>query len=183
MTGSIIMLEAAQLQMDENPQGARASIEAATENLRESVEEIRRELREERSGEEGASLRHIAAKLDEFGVEHPGINIELETDGALDMVPQLVWTCVFESLLETLTNMLRHSNADRFCARVACHNRLVTVEFSDNGSGVQTDSAVPVKRGIGLAVIEERALFSGGRAFFSLTPRGFSTRMVFTMKG
>ncbi|MDR0346797.1 MAG: histidine kinase dimerization/phosphoacceptor domain-containing protein, partial [Coriobacteriales bacterium] len=49
MTGSILMLEAAQLQLDDDPKAARESIRAATENLRAGVEDIRQELREERS--------------------------------------------------------------------------------------------------------------------------------------
>jgi signal transduction histidine kinase len=181
--GSVFMLEAAQLQWDEDPQAARRSVETATENLRGSLEGIRRELHEERATGEQASFERIAARLDEFSTEHPGIAIAVETDGALDAVPQLVWTCVYECLPETLMNMLRHSDADRFCARIAHRNRLVTVEFSDNGRGAPTGDATPVERGIGLAAIEERALLSGGRAFFSLTPRGFATRLVFTLKG
>jgi signal transduction histidine kinase len=181
--GSVFMLEAAQLQLDEDPRAARISIETATENLRASLEGIRRELREERSTDEQASLERITARLDEFSAEHPGITAEIETDGALDVVPQLVWVCIYESLLETLTNLLRHSDADHFHARVACRNRLVTVEFGDNGRGALTSDATPVERGIGLAAIEERALLSGGRAFFSLTPQGFVTRLVFTLKG
>jgi signal transduction histidine kinase len=181
--GSVFMLEAVRLQLDEDPQAARASIETATENLRASLEGIRRELREERSTDEQIGLEQIAARLNEFSADHPGVATEMETDGVLDDVPQLVWVCVFESLLETLTNLLRHSDADRFCVRIACRNRLVDVEFSDNGRGARAGDATPVERGIGLAAIEERALLSGGKAFFSLTPQGFVTRLVFTLKG
>ncbi|MDR1014586.1 MAG: histidine kinase [Coriobacteriales bacterium] len=181
--GSVFMLEAAQLQWEGDPQAARASVETATENLRASLEGVRRELREERSVDEQASLERIAARLDGFAAEHPGIAVELEADGALDVVPQPVWSCIHESLLETLTNLLRHSDADRFRMRVTCRSRLLSVEFSDNGSGVRTGGAASVERGIGLAAIEERALLSGGRAFFSLGSQGFVTRLVFTLKG
>jgi signal transduction histidine kinase len=181
--GSVFMLEAAQLQLDEDPRAARKSIETATENLRGSLEEIRRELREERPVGEPVSLERIAARLDGFAADHPGITTTLETDGALDAVPQLVWACVHECLPETLMNMLRHSDANRFRVRVVCRGRLVTAEFSDNGSGAPAGDATPLERGIGLATIEERALSSGGRAFFSLTPHGFTARLVFTLRG
>jgi signal transduction histidine kinase len=177
------MLEAAQLQWDVDPQAARTSVETATENLRASLEGVRRELREERSTDERASLELIAARLEGFAADHPGIAVDMETDGALDAVPQPVWSCIHESLLETLTNLLRHSDADRFRVRVVCRSRLLSVEFSDNGSGARTEGAASVEQGMGLAAIEARALLCGGRAFFSLSSQGFVSRLVFTLKG
>jgi signal transduction histidine kinase len=183
ITGSILMLEAAQLQWDSDASSARASIERATENLRESVDEIRRELREERFADEQVSLIHVTAELDAFSDEHPHVVCELETLGPLDALPQAVWACIHESLRETLANLLRHSNADRFHALISHRNRLVYVEFGDNGSTAQRDETGLTERGIGLTVIQERALLAGGRAFFSLTPRGFTTKLTFPLRG
>jgi signal transduction histidine kinase len=240
MTGSILMLEAAQLQLEHDLPAARVSIETATENLRESVEDIRRELREERTSGEPVGPAQIAAELEGFSAEHPAVRTELVTEGSLERVPQAVWLCVFESLGETLTNLLRHSDANHFRVSISQRNRLFVAEFGDNGraalgsgsgggggggnsasgaaaargvrgagtasrgSGARAasrgtsgdgtapaalrgdgsvDTRVLVGRGIGLAAIEERALLSGGRAFFSLTPQGFTTRLVFTLRG
>jgi signal transduction histidine kinase len=183
MTGSILLLEAARLQWKTDPQTADANIEKATENLRETVDEIRRELREERSLDNKATLLSIAAELDEFSQEHPAIATELVTEGNLDRVPQALWYCIYESLLETLTNMLKHSNGKQFRVYISQNNRLVFVEFSDNGDSGQADETTDVARGIGLANIEERVLMSGGKAFFARTPRGFITKLTFTLKG
>ncbi|MDR2196489.1 MAG: histidine kinase [Coriobacteriales bacterium] len=244
MTGSILMLEAAQLQLENDAPAARASIETATENLRESVEDIRRELREERASGGSVGPAQIAAELEAFSAEHPAVRTEFVTEGSLERVPQAVWLCVFESLGETLTNLLRHSDANHFRVSISQRNRLFVAEFGDNGraalggssggssgtaathsgsgAGVaargvrgaraasrgarsartasrgasgggiapaalrsdgSVDTRVLVGRGIGLAAIEERALLSGGRAFFSLTPQGFTTRLVFTLRG
>jgi signal transduction histidine kinase len=205
MTGSILMLEAAQLQLEQDPQEARRSIETATENLRGSVEDIRRELREERAADEPISLARIAAELEGFAAEHSGVGTELAAEGALDGVPQAVWLCVFEGLRETLTNLLKHSDANRFRVGISQRNRLLTVEFGDNGRPVSAgaglaggstaqavlrlgDGALPdmrtlMGRGIGLVAIEERTLLGGGRAFFTLSPHGFTTRLIFTLGG
>jgi signal transduction histidine kinase len=182
MTGSILMLEAAQLQRTSNPAVAWESVEAATENLRESMEKIRQELRAERASGELVDLKRITAELEGFATEHSTIGTELSSEGMLDEVPQAVWLCIYESLRETLTNLLRHSNANRFRVRITQRNRLLTVEFSDNGQGEAAADTVFVGRGIGLAAIEERALLSGGRAFFLLTPYGFTTRLIFTLR-
>jgi signal transduction histidine kinase len=181
VTGSILMLEAAQLQLDTNISSARASIEKATENLRTSVDEIRLELRDERSAAKQVSLARIVAELDTFSDEHPHVRCELETAGSLDALPQAVWVCIYESLRETLVNLLRHSSADRLHVLISHRNRLVYVEFGDNGSAVQTDETELTGRGIGLTAIQERALLAGGRAFFSLTPRGFTTKLTFPL--
>ena len=183
MTGSILMLEAARLQIDNNPEAALASISKATENLRDSVDNIRRELREERSTSEQVSLVKIARVLDEFSESHKGITTELVTEGALlDSIPQFIWSCIYESLLESLTNMLKHSNGDRFRLFISLQNRLVYVEFSDNGSDSKSEET-KVNQGIGLASIEERVLLNGGKVFFSKGPLGFRTRMTFALRG
>jgi signal transduction histidine kinase len=183
ITGSILLLEAARLQWDTDAPCARTNIEKATKNLRETVDGIRRELRDERSADKQASLTCVAAELDAFADEHVPIVCDLETSGALEALPQLIWVCIHESLRETLTNLLKHSNASRFRALISHHNRLIYVEFSDNGSTVQTEATGLLERGIGLAAIQERAALAGGRAFFSLTALGFTTKLTFPLKG
>ncbi|MDR3036882.1 MAG: histidine kinase [Coriobacteriales bacterium] len=133
ITGSVLMLEAAQLQLASDPQAARASIACATDNLRESVDDIRRELREERSADTPASRASIAAALAEFSNRHASITTELQTEGALDTIPQSIWVCIHESLLETLTNVLKHTTASHFRVFISHINRLVYVEFGDTG--------------------------------------------------
>jgi signal transduction histidine kinase len=133
ITGSVLMLEAAQLQLASDPQAARASIACATDNLRESVDDIRRELREERSADTPTSRASIAAALAEFSNRHASITTELQTEGALDTIPQSIWVCIHESLLETLTNVLKHTTASHFRVFISHINRLVYVEFGDTG--------------------------------------------------
>lgn len=183
MVGSILMLEAARLQGRDDPQAADASIEKATENLRATVDDIRRELREERSLDNRATLASIAVELDEFSGEHAGIATELVTEGNLDRVSQALWYCLYESLQETLTNMLKHSQGNHFRVYISQQNSLLYVEFSDNGGTGQMEEETVVFRGIGLANIEERVLMNGGRAFFSRSPQGFATKLTFTLKG
>jgi signal transduction histidine kinase len=203
MTGSILMLEAAQLQLTAEPEAARASIVKATENLRESVDKIRRDLREERVAPDQVGLAQIQATLKNFEESYPQVTTTLEVDGVLDDLSQAIWVCIYESLLETLTNLLRHSTANRFEAQISQRNRLVTVRLSDNGgvctsgqqqarsaeeSQAQGDARLPtaeafgIIRGLGLTGIEERCTLIGGHVFFSRTIRGFCTRMTFTLK-
>ena len=136
ITGSILILEAARLQMDKDPENAMTNIDKATENLRNSVDEIRRELRDERSVNDRATLAGIALTLDEFSRDHEGIATEFVTEGLmLEAIPQSVLLCIYECLQEILTNVLKHSDGNRFRLFISLQNRLVYVEFSDNGTG------------------------------------------------
>jgi signal transduction histidine kinase len=141
VTGSVLMLEAALILLGRQPEQARANIEQATENLRSSVDGIRAELREERVVHDEASLAKISEQLERFEGEHSGVQTELVVDGALDEVSQTIWVCIYEALRETLTNVLKHSNATKFKVIITLRNRLVYVEFSDNGRlGVEMDN-------------------------------------------
>ncbi|MDR1421448.1 MAG: histidine kinase [Coriobacteriales bacterium] len=201
MTGSILLLEAALLQLKRDPETARASIERATENLRDSVDTIRHELREERVGHVPTGPSQIRAVLDEFEINHPQVTSSLALEGALDQVSQAIWICLHDNLQETLTNVLRHSVATRFTVQISLRKQLLTVDFSDNGSGEQGVAPVRagqgeasrtragqeeeriIKQGMGLAGIEERCAFVGGRVFFAHRAQGFTTRMTFPCKG
>jgi len=184
ITGSILILEAARLQMKKDPETALKNVEKATENLRNSVDEIRRELRDERSVNDRATLAGIALTLDEFSKDHEGITTEFITEGLmLESIPQSVLLCIHECLLEILTNMLKHSDGNRFRLFISLQNRLVYVEFSDNGTVGQAANEKKVMPGMGLAGIQERVLINGGKVFFSIDPQGFQTRMTFTLRG
>ncbi|MDR3315492.1 MAG: histidine kinase [Coriobacteriales bacterium] len=209
--GSIFMLEAAQLQFDTNPSAARASMRAATENLRESVDDIRRDLREERVATELIGLHTVTAALETFEQGHPGIKTSFDVEGAMDTVPQTLWVCLQECLVETLTNLLKHSDANRFSVSLSNRNFLFIAEFSDNGGGALAAPGAlgtfaargapgtfgarsapgargalggsVVEKGMGLSAIEERVFLSGGKCSFALSPLGFTTKLTFTLKG
>ena len=183
MTGSIFMIEAARLQIDTNPQAAKASLETAAENLRSSVDQIRRDLHEERAENDAVSLKLIADTLTALGEEHAGIRTELILEGDLEVVSQTVWVCVYECMLESFTNMLKHSNGNRFRVTISQSKQLVYVSFRDNGVSAHASEDTAIEKGIGLSRIEERCLLCGGKCFFSHSSSGFVTRITFTLKG
>ncbi|MDR1713172.1 MAG: histidine kinase [Coriobacteriales bacterium] len=185
ITGSILMLEAAQLQMDNQPDTARQSIRVAAENLRASVDGIRADLRQERDAAPQVGLPSIEEALQRFSAEHPHINTELSVEGSLTNISQAIWHCVHESLLETLTNVLKHATAERLTVklRLAQRGPVLNVEISDNGQVPAGEQHQGLEFGIGLTAIEERCRLVGGKAFFERTPQGFRTSLTFTTRG
>ena len=188
MSGSILLLEGANLVMDNDPEKAHETIVKVTENLRESVEEIRKVLREERSASAEVSLARIENELLAFADKHPGIKTRLDQDGNMDEVSSAVWICVFENMLEALTNTLKHSQATLFLVSLKNSAGLLRVEFSDNGgkpdfSSVFVQDGKEIQQGIGLQNMEERAALCYGRCFFRHEEDGFHIVMTFPRKG
>jgi signal transduction histidine kinase len=115
-------------------------------------------------------------------------------------------------MTEALTNTLKHANADLFRVEIANKNKLLRVEFSDNGGqrhaktestvtqngermvrigdeGVHpdpdrnpNDASEKAAQGIGLAGIEERCALCYGRCFFEKREDGFHITMTFPLR-
>ena len=177
MSGSILLLEGAELVMDKEPEKARETIKKVAENLRASVEKIREVLREERSVGAEVSLARIEKELDAFETDHPQVKIRLDTKGDMGSVNNAVWICVYENMIEALTNVLKHSPATLFIVTIKNIGALVSVEFADNGGTDDRQGAIVP--GIGLQSMEERTALCSGRCFFRHEPDGFHVVMTF----
>jgi signal transduction histidine kinase len=182
VSGSVLTLEAALVNWEGDPGAARAGVVRATQSLRASVDAIRFDLRGERAGQEQAGLTRIASQLHAFEEQH-GVTAHLEVEGSLEAVPPAVWVCVYQNLLETLTNLLKHSQATCFTLSLACHGGILEVEGADNGGTFATPASAGLAHGMGLCNIEERCQLCGGVATFKQPVDGFHTLMVFTLKG
>ena len=174
ISGSVLLVEAARLNMDTDPERAKSALELAAENLRTSLDDIRGALRQERTLPSEAGLTQISQMLTRFEAQRPEVRTDLTTEGDMSDISPQVWECVCDNLTETLTNVLKHSDATRFSVSISVQNKLVTVSFIDNG---EAQDFVP---GMGLTAIEERCALCHGNCFFSADSSGFSTVMAFT---
>lgn len=175
VSGSILLLDGAMLMFDKNPAKAKAAVSTATDNLRDTVDDIRAALREERVMRGKAGIAEIEAVLSRFESEHPAIHTWIEKNGDMQSIPYLVWVCTNENLTESLTNLLKHSDADSFGVSIQVQNKLIKVRFKDNGTRSQG-----FKGGIGMQAMEERCAMCHGRCFFHSGEDGFAVVMTFT---
>lgn len=95
--------------------------------------------------------------------EHIPLNKELTTD-------------LFRIFQETLTNVVRHAQAER--VRVSFHQQdgRLTMEIADNGKGMNPEK-IDDSQSLGLIGIRERVLFLGGDVAFLSAP-GEGTKVV-----
>ena len=95
-------------------------------------------------------LRPLA--LDRFGLadavqdlveqartQHPGVHLQLQIEGALDAVDGELATAVYRIAQESLTNALRHAQAQQIALHVRVEPQHVLVEVRDDGRGLHKD--------------------------------------------
>ena len=95
-------------------------------------------------------LRPLA--LDRFGLadavqdlveqartQHPGVLIQLQIEGALDAVDGELATAVYRIAQESLTNALRHAQAQQIALQLRVDQQHLLVEVRDDGRGLHKD--------------------------------------------
>lgn len=173
ISGSIILLEGAKLNLHTNPEQAEKSLGTAIENLRGSVDSIRAALREERPDRGTASAAELKELLDRFSANYE-IKTEFFVEGDTGKISAPVWNCIKENLTETLTNTVKHSNADKFTLKISVYEKIIRAEFSDNGTG-----AAGFSKGMGLDGVEDRTALCGGKCLFQCGVAGFKIINIF----
>lgn len=176
ISGSIILLEAAKLNIRSDPDSAEQCITTATDNLRSGVDDIRKALREERPDSKSIGISELKEILGEYKANY-NINTSLEIKGDADRITFRIWNCIKENLIETLTNTLKHSGANEFSLVISVMNKVIRAEFKDNGGGNED-----FKKGTGLTAIEERTVLADGKCIFIMQPCGFSVINIFSLK-
>ncbi len=173
ISGSIILLEGAKLNMRKHPEQAEKTLETAIENLRGSVDDIRAALREERPKRSSRSAAELKEMLERFAVDYR-IKTDFSIEGNPEKISAPIWTCIKENLTEALTNTVKHSGADEFVLKIRVYDKMIRAEFSDNGR-----NSGGFSKGMGLDGIEDRTTVAGGKCVFQCGISGFKIINIF----
>jgi signal transduction histidine kinase len=103
------------------------------------------------------------------GVAGAGVKVDLQLDAIPREIPAATAHGAYRIVQESLTNILRHSDADHAIVRVALAGDDLTVEVLDDGGVASADSAAA---GHGLRGMTERAVALGGRCEAGVAPGG-----------
>jgi signal transduction histidine kinase len=115
-------------------------------------------------------------QMNEF-FKHSGIQIELDLRGADRVVEDGLATALFRIVQEALTNVVRHSGADKVVVSLQHAKDQLTLLISDNGHGFDQESMVG---GVGLVSMRERC-GAIGAAFVVNSYPGAGTRIEVTV--
>ncbi len=97
-----------------------------------------------------------------------GVQVVLDMDSSITISPD-VSLIVFRIMQESLTNIARHSRADRVDLALSRKGDQITLRISDNGIGI-TEQQLKAKDSFGLISMKERALSMGGIFAISSEP-------------
>ncbi|MEJ2641720.1 MAG: histidine kinase [Desulfosarcinaceae bacterium] len=150
-------------QLEEKMTTMRQVIEGALENLHAVTAELRPVILDD-----FGLAAAIEWQVDRFS-QRTGIGCRLENDGYEPDLPKAEATALFRIFQETLTNILRHAQADQVVVRLERRKRELFFEVADNGRGI-TEDEVHAPDAFGLLGIRERLYPFGGRVTFSGRP-------------
>ncbi len=157
LAGSIIQLEAAGLIMEKDIGKASQMVGTVADNLKEGMESIRSTLREIKPATEQLGINRLKLVLEEFSLNN-GIRTNFSYQGSLDVISHIQWKIIIDNVREALTNALKYSAATHINVRLEVLSKLIKAEVHDNGKG-----ALSIKKGLGLAGMEERTENAGGK--------------------
>ena len=176
ISGSIVMLEVAMLQMKNNPEQALISMQKATGHLREGVDDIRLALREERPIRSDIGSNDIQLLLDEVNAKHE-LHTIYHTKGNLEQIGFELWECIKANTMELITNVLKHSKATAFTVDISVMTSMIKVTYFDNG--VCKGKFI---KGLGLEAVEERTIKCNGKCFFEMGEMRFKVTNIFLIE-
>jgi len=123
--------------------------------------------------------------LDSFGLSHAVLelvkdfetraqgNISFEMDVeqiSRDLIPKETAVSLFRILQEGLTNIVKHSGADKVIIKLFTYGSDIVLHIRDNGKGISEYESN--RLGLGILGIKERAAYCGGTAAVSSTSEG-----------
>lgn len=158
LAGQVLILEAIRDSLRAQPE-SRALVEHLIADSQTVVSEVRQLVH---------GLRPPA--LDEYGLvgavrayaaqcEAGGLRVRVSAPGTVSPLPAAVEVAAYRIAQESLTNVVRHSQAKNCVVTLTMMDRNLKLEISDDGVGLPPQR----KPGVGLASMRERAEEIGGR--------------------
>lgn len=166
---------AARTSLASDPAAAEEALLAIEDSSRRAVAELRELLGALRDGDDLAELgpQPGLPQLDGLvaGYVSAGLDVRLDIDGSTDAVDPLNALTVYRVIEEALTNVTRHSGADRVEVAVGIDDDELHVRVADPGpprAGSVVDGT-----GSGLIGMRERVLLAGGSIQAGPSGEGF----------
>jgi two-component system sensor histidine kinase UhpB len=162
---------------DGDPNDAPGELARVADAIRSSLDEVRRishELRPEALDDLGLvnALIALCSRLDEGG---PSIHRQLQS--RVPSLPKDVELVIYRVVQESLTNALRHAEADTVTVSLETDAEKLTASIVDDGKGMPLP---PPQGTAGISGMRERALLVGGDLSIESRP-GEGTAVRFTV--
>ncbi len=162
-----------------DPERAEETLVAVETTGKEALRELRRLLgvlrTEDDDGAVGVQPQPGLGDLDGLvaSVAESGVRVDLEVEGEAAPLSLGVDLAAYRIVQEALTNVIRHTGADRATVRVTRERRAVTLEILDAGGASRANGhEAALGGGHGLPGMRERAALYGGTLEAGPRPEG-----------
>jgi signal transduction histidine kinase len=174
LTVAVVQAEKCEQAIEEDPLAARSSAIAIQEAARSGLSELRSVLRVLRDpeapvGEPGLADLEALATV----VSQSGLQVQTEVCGDRSTVPEELGRQLFRVAQEALTNVIRHSAAQRATLNVTITGDTVELSVSDDGPALSSKIA---SDGHGVSVMGERLTALGGQVQAGAFGAGYQVR-------
>lgn len=160
--GVTMMAEASLKQMDKNPKIAKEQLEDVAASALQAQTEMRALLLHLRPVHlSGDPLPLGLKKLIDELKQKSSINFRLEIDESLKL-PETTEEHVFRIIQESLSNILRHANANEVKLTIQVRSNELFLHIADNGRGFDVGEDSKRKTSYGLKTMKERSEELGG---------------------
>ncbi len=158
LASQTLSLEAISQLMKTNPDKAQALLKAVQAQADEAIQDVRRlvyDLRPPALDDLGlaGALEQVISRY-----ENADLHIVLSIIDLPDELPAAIETAFFRIAQEALTNVVRHSQANRCTLRIYTTHGVIQMDIEDNGRGIPDN----YQSGVGLHAMRERASELGG---------------------
>lgn len=163
-----LLLQAAEQAWEVQPTTARAHVQTASSTARDSLDEVRRVVRDLAPAELDADVAGIAllAALQRVAEQAAtGRPVEVRVDGEPHPVPPRHAAALVRTARGALANAREHAAANRIALTLTYHVDEIVLDIRDDGRGFDPGRVrVSGRRGRGLTGIHDRTEALGGRA-------------------
>lgn len=168
MTSLIVQLQALELMLPNDPNTAEKTVTELLNIARKGMGEIRMSVREWANDEKGLGIIAIKGFISQVSA-NSNIHFQLKEEGEFSEWSEDISIAIFRILQESVTNVIRHSEASKVEVYISENERKLSLIVSDNGK--LKDKAL-LQKGFGITGIIERCKSVGGTCTFSINPNG-----------
>ena len=164
LTGIALQLDTTSKLFTSRPEGASQHLELARGLVSQSQVDVRRSVWDLRSRAlEQFDLPGALSASGKQLIDGTNIRLEVSAKGRVRPLPEIIEENLLRIAQESLTNVIKHSQATTVTIELDYGPRSVALEVKDNGRGFEREkSAGPVNGHFGLLGISERAKRLGG---------------------
>lgn len=158
LTSLIVQLQALEIMLPEDPEKASQSVTQLLQISRQAMAEVRLAVREWSDDEMGLGLVALKGLVSQTQ-SRSAIQFKFSQDTEVSEWPIETSIVLYRVLQESLTNVLRHSNARSVSVHIKEIDSEISMIVSDDGS---YEGGTPLTPGFGLKGIMERCRLHGG---------------------